>query len=708
MIRQYELVEAVKEYDPHADENFLNRAYVFAMKAHGTQERASGDPYFTHPLEVAGILVKMRLDVATIATALLHDTVEDTLATLEEIESIFGKEVAFLVDGVTKLSQISFQSDQAKQAENFRKLLLAMSSDIRVLLIKLADRLHNMRTLHFIKSEEKRIRVAQETMEIYAPLAERIGLHALKDELQDLAFAQLHPEEYASIVFRLKQLREQDDALLQPILDEIEDTLTRNGLIAFVAGREKMPYSIWRKMQQKNITFDQLADIIAFRIVVETVGQCYQALGIMHSAYSVLPGRFKDYISTPKSNNYRSIHTAVIGPNQNRIEIQIRTKEMDEISELGVAAHWQYKQGTNHDGYQYRWLRGLLDILESAEGPEEFLEHTKLQMFQDQVFCFTPKGDLITLPRGATPIDFAYAVHSNVGNRCTGVRINGRLMLLRTELKNGDQVAILTSKTQHPSPTWERFVVTGKARAAIRRFVRGQMHQQFVSLGKTLAYKAFQNEHLKLDEKQLENVCDIFNVRSVDDVYASLGEGLKHPSELIRILYPHHKESNPTSHKTYLPSRTKNPFSAPDISGLIPGMAVTFAGCCHPVPGDPIVSIITTGKGATIHRSDCEILDQYMNTPERWIDVHWNEEAQQTDRHAVRISLVIVHQPGSIATVTAIIARQHAHIINLRVKHRTSEFYEIGMDLSVKGVDHLKNIIAALRTSQRVVSVERS
>ncbi len=706
MIRQYELVEAVKEYDPLANEELLNRAYVFAMKAHGMQERASGDPYFTHPLEVAGILVGLRLDVATIVTALLHDTVEDTLATLEEIESIFGKEVAFLVDGVTKLSQIAFQSDKAKQAENFRKLLIAMSSDIRVLLIKLADRLHNMRTLHFVKSAEKRMRVAEETMEIYAPLAERIGLHAIKDELQDLAFAQIHPEESASIVSRLQQLREQDEGLLQPILDAITETLKKNGLPAAVSGREKTPYSIWRKMQQKNITFEQLSDIMAFRIIVETISECYQALGIIHSAYSVIPGRFKDYISTPKSNNYRSIHTAIIGPNQHRIEIQIRTKEMDEVSELGVAAHWQYKQGANRDGYQYQWLRGLLDILETAEGPEEFLEHTKLEMFQDQVFCFTPKGDLITLPRGATTIDFAYAVHSNIGDHCKGVYINGRSRPLRTELKNGDQVAIITSKTQHPSPTWERFVVTGKARAAIRRFVRQQMHQQFTSLGKTLAQKEFLQAHLKLDEKKLEKAFEAFKVKTVEDVYASLGEGLKHPSELIRILYPDYKPAA-TKVSTSLPP-PKQPLGSPDISGLIPGMAITFGECCHPVPGDPIVSIITTGKGAKIHRSDCNILDQYMDTPERWIDVHWNEDAQQTDRHAVRISMVVVHQPGSIAAVTAIITRQNAHIINLRTKHRTAEFYEIGIDLSVKGVEHLKNIIAALRTSQRVVSVERS
>lgn len=708
MIRQYELVEAVKTYDPDADEDLLNRAYVFAMKVHGTQKRTSGDPYFTHPLEVAGILVKMRLDVATIATALLHDTVEDTIATIEEIEKMFGKEVAFLVDGVTKLSQIEFQSDKAKQAENFRKLLVAMSSDIRVLLVKLADRLHNMRTLHFVKSEEKKLRVAQETMEIYAPLAERIGLHTVKDELQDLAFSQLHPDAYQSIVARLNFLREQGNDPLTPIIKELKQVLADNGIKASVSGREKMPYSVWRKMQQKNITFEQLSDIIAFRIVVDTIPDCYRAMGVIHSTYPVVPGRFKDYISTPKQNNYQSIHTAVIGPNQHRIEIQIRTKEMEEISELGVAAHWQYKQGVSHDGHQYRWLRGLLDILETTEGPEDFLEHTKLEMFQDQVFCFTPKGDLITLPRGATAIDFAYAVHSNVGDHCTGVRINGRMMPLRTELENGDQIEIITSKAQHPSPTWERFVVTGKARSSIRRFVRQKMHQQFAELGKTIIQRAFKQEHLDFNEKNMEKVIEPFNVHTIEEVYAYVGEGLKTPTDLIRILFPEHK-SKPTPKKERpkreLGKREKEEALA--IAGLIPGMAVHYAGCCHPVPGDHIIGIVRTGKGVTIHTSDCDILERFMDTPDRWMDVTWTEPSGDIINHIARISLVVIHQPGTVAAITAIIARENANIINLKIKNRTPEFYEFSIDLDVKNLDHLKSIIAALRMSQRVLSVER-
>ncbi|MGD9650260.1 MAG: bifunctional (p)ppGpp synthetase/guanosine-3',5'-bis(diphosphate) 3'-pyrophosphohydrolase, partial [Dongiaceae bacterium] len=472
MIRQYELVERVKSYDPNLDEAGLNRAYVFALKAHGSQRRESGDPYFSHPLEVAGMLADMRLDGSSIITALLHDTVEDTSINLKDIKGMFGEEIAKLVDGVTKLSRLELQSDHTKQAENFRKLVIAMSEDIRVLLVKLADRTHNMRTLHFKNDPEKRRRIAMETMEIYAPLAERIGMQAIKDELEDLAFQELYPEARQSIITRLDFLRAQGTNLVGRIIDELKEVLSKASLPAIVIGREKSPYSIWRKMQRRNVEFEQLSDIMAFRVNVDSVEQCYQALGVIHARYPVVPGRFKDYISTPKPNGYQSLHTTVIGPERQRIEIQIRTKDMHDVSERGVAAHWQYKQGEGlKEGKQYRWLRHLLDILEQASNPEEFLEHTKLEMYQDQVFCFSPKGDLIALPRGATPVDFAYAVHSQVGDSCVGAKINGRIMPLRTVLQNGDQVEIITSKAQTPSPTWEEFVVTGKAKARIRRFV---------------------------------------------------------------------------------------------------------------------------------------------------------------------------------------------------------------------------------------------
>src|SRR5919197_3660051 len=540
MMRQFELVERVKSYDPSVNEDALNRAYVFSMKAHGAQKRASGDPYFSHPVEVAGILSGMRLDSASIVTGLLHDTVEDTVATLEDIERLFGPDIARLVDGVTKLSRIELQSDHTKQAENFRKLVLAMSEDIRVLLVKLADRLHNMQTLRFIKSEEKRRRIARETMDIYAPLAERLGMHQMKDQLEDLAFAELYPDARTSILARRDFLRDKGAGVVPRIITELHRKLAEGGVPgAVVSGREKAPYAIWRKMQRKNVAFEQLSDLMAFRVLVDDIGDCYQALGVIHSAYHVVPGRFKDYISTPKPNNYRSLHTGVIGPEQQRIEVQIRTRDMHEIAELGVAAHWTYKQGAGKtEGRQYRWLRELLDILDHASGPEEFLEHTKLEMFQDQVFAFTPKGDLIALPRGATPVDFAYAVHSQIGDTCVGAKINGRLVPLRTVLQNGDQVEIITSKAQTPSPTWERFVVTGKAKAAIRRYVRLKQREQYLSLGKSLLNKAFNEAGEIMTEKGLHDVLANFKQQSIDDLYAAVGAALVPAREVVHAVYP--------------------------------------------------------------------------------------------------------------------------------------------------------------------------
>jgi GTP pyrophosphokinase len=714
MIRQFQLVESVKAYDPGADEDALNRAYVFSMKAHGSQERASGDPYFSHPLEVASILTKMKLDGASIITALLHDTVEDTDATLPQIEQLFGKEVARLVDGVTKLSRIELQSDHSKHAENFRKLVLAMSEDIRVLLVKLADRLHNMQTLHHIKDVEKRSRIARETLEIYAPLAERIGMHQMKDELENLAFAQLHPEARDSIVQRLTFLRESGQPRVDRIIDELTRTLKAEGVDVAVSGREKAPYSIWRKMQRKNVPFEQLSDIIAFRIVVADVPDCYRALGVLHSSYSMVPGRFKDYISTPKPNGYRSLHTGVIGPEKQRIEIQIRTREMHEIAELGVAAHWRYKEGGPAvDGRQYRWLRELLDILEHAAGPEDFLEHTKLEMFQDQVFCFTPKGDLIALPRSATPVDFAYAVHSEVGNTCVGAKINGRHMPLRTQLHNGDQVEIVTSRAQTPSPTWERFVVTGKARACIRRFIRTQQRAQYIELGRAILQKAFKQEGYDFSEKALEGVLKKFHCESVDDLFAAVGEGLQTEREVMNAVFPGTQTGKSRTAKIVLPGARrargeKAKGHAVPITGLIPGMAVHFAGCCHPLPGDRIVGIVTTGKGVTIHTIDCETLESFAESPERWLDVAWSMGPEGDGMHVGRLHVVLANGPGNLGSMSTVIGRANGNISNLKITSRSVDFFEIMVDVEVTDLRHLTNIIAALRATPVVNSVERA
>ena len=714
MIRQYDLVERVRAYDSKADEGALNRAYVFAIKAHGSQQRASGDAYFSHPIEVAGILTGMRLDCATIVTGLLHDTIEDTETTLAQIGDLFGDEVARLVDGVTKLSRLELQSDQTKQAENFRKLLLAMSEDIRVLLVKLADRLHNMRTLHHVKDADKRRLIARETMEIFAPLAERIGMQAMKDELEDLAFSELNSHARDSVIARLDFLREQAGDPIPDIIEGLEKTLAEAGIKATVLGREKQPHSIWSKMESKNVGFEQLSDIVAFRIVVATMEQCYEALGVVHGAYQMVPGRFKDYISTPKPNGYRSIHTTVIGPESQRIEIQVRTTEMHEFAEFGVAVHWHYKNRSGklkrREGRQYRWVRELLEILEHASGPEEFLEHTKLEMFHDQVFSFTPKGDLIALPRGATPVDFAYAVHSEVGDSCVGAKINGRMKPLRTELQNGDQVEIVCSKTHAPSPTWERFIVTGKARSHIRRFIRLQRRAQYVDLGRSIVQKAFRQIKQRFVKEPLERALVQFRHKAVDDLYAAVGEGVITGRQVVEAAFPEAKLK--TEKAISQAGRRARSGKAGDLAvpirGLIPGMAVHIAGCCHPLPGERIVGIIVTGKGVTIHAIDCDALESYADIPERWLDVAWDVDPKRPEVHIGRLTIVITNEPGTLGSLSTVIAKNLGNINNLKITSRSLDFFEMLVDVEVKDVKHLTNIIAALRATPAVSSVDRA
>jgi GTP pyrophosphokinase len=716
MIRQFELVERVKAYDPGADEDALNRAYVFAMKVHGSQTRLSGDPYFSHPLEVAGILTEYKVDVASIITALLHDTIEDTETTLEDVTSQFGKEIAQLVDGVTKLTRIEFQSDQAKQAENFRKFVLAMSEDIRVLLVKLADRLHNMRTLHFIDKVEKRRRIAVETMDIYAPLAERIGMQGMKNELEDLAFGELNPDARKSILKRLDFLRQKGGDLVPRIITELEKTLADNGIQATIAGREKTPFSVWDKMQEQDVGFEQLSDIMAFRVIVDSVEDCYRALGIAHSAYPVVPGRFKDYLSTPKPNGYRSLHTGVFGPERQRIELQIRTAEMHDVAEHGVAAHWNYKQnGSAKTAPQYRWLRELLDILEHAAGPEEFLEHTKLEMFKDQVFCFTPRGDLINLPRGATPVDFAYAVHSEVGDSCVGAKINGRMMPLRSDLRNGDQVEIITSKAQTPSPIWENFAVTGKARSRVRRFVRLQERDEYTKLGRAILERAFKEDGHEYSDKVLSGVVSVFHQKSGEDLCAEVGAGHYTGRDIVEAVYPGTGNKKKDQKVVPLASVRRRmakgvgaDITGVSIKGLIPGMAMHFAGCCHPLPGDRIVGIVTTGKGVTVHTIDCETLGEFVDASERWLDVSWDVGEEVGDVHVGRIHLTVLNVPGSLGDLSSVIANNEGNISNLKITNRSPEFFDMMIDIEVRDVKHLTAVIAALRADPAINSVERA
>ena len=722
MIRQYELVERVRAYDPEADEDALNRAYVYAMKMHGSQVRASGDPYFSHPLEVAGILTGMKLDSASIVTALLHDVVEDTPARLDDIKKMFGAEIAQLVDGVTKLARIKMPGEDATkaasatQAENFGKLILAMSEDLRVLLVKLADRLHNMRTLGFC-ALEKRKRIAKETLELYAPLAERIGIHQIKDELEDLAFRELHGDAHQSITTRLDYLRREGGDMAGRIILQLYKLLRASGLDPKITGREKAAYSIWRKMQHKNIGFEQLSDIMAFRVVVGTVGECYQALGEIHSNFHLVPGRFKDYISTPKPNGYKSLHTTIIGPERQRIEIQIRTADMHETAELGVAAHWSYKQGKvlKAGNEQQKWLNELREIFEHAQKPEEFLEHTKMELFQDQVFCFTPKGDIFSLPRGATPVDFAYAVHSDIGDHCVGAKVNGRIVPLNSELHNGDQIEISTSKAQTPSPAWERFVITGRAKARIRRFIRNKQREEFSGLGRAMLQKVFKQEGYEFTDKAVQGVLKTFRGEAVEDLYAEIGGGHQSAREVFNVIFPGHKavekpaigDGKVVSLRSRARAKTKG--TALPIKGLIPGIAIHYAGCCHPLRGDRIVGIVTTGKGVTIHTIDCESLESYGNMPERWLDVAWNEE--EVDAHDDRVGRLHVtfsNEQGGLATLTTVIARNNGNIINLLVKNRTVDFWEILIDVEVRDVKQLTNIIAALRATPEVVQVERA
>lgn len=710
------LLETIRAYNPEFDFALVEKAYAYAKKKHKGQTRSSGEPYYTHPIEVAQILAEMKMDSATIATAILHDTLEDTDASYEDLTREFSTEIADLVNGVSKLTRIESQTLEGKQAENFRKLLLAMSEDIRVLLVKLADRLHNMKTLDAIPKPEKRRRIALETLEIYAPLAERVGVHKIKAKLEDLCFGHLNPEARESITKRLSFLRMEGSSVVDAIIEQLNEDMKEAGIKADVAGREKTRYSIWKKMQRKNVAFEQLSDIMAFRILVDSTELCYHVLGILHSKYHSVPGRFKDYISTPKPNGYRSIHTTVMGPRRQRIEVQIRTHTMHNQAELGVAAHWAYKGGDKTslgEVKNYRWLRELLDILEQEQKPEDFWENTKLELFQDQVFVFTPKGDLIELPNGATPIDFAYAIHSDIGDRCVGAKINGRIAPLNTRLGNGDQVDVITAKTQKPSPTWERFVVTGKARSHIRKYVRNQQRDEFVTLGKAMIQKVFRQEGYEFTEKAVSGILKPFRAEENDDIYAKIGSGILVARDVFKAIFPSHqaemaKRPSEEMDKAVLVKSPGGKDAPMPIKGLIPGMAVHFARCCHPLPGDRIVGIVTTGKGVTVHTIDCETLETFADTPERWLDVSWGEGPDAPEAYVGRLMLTIANEPGALGTVSTVIGRNGGNITNLKITSRSLDFWDMMLDIYVNDIKHLNNVIAALRATPIIISVDRA
>ncbi|WP_375659935.1 RelA/SpoT family protein [Bartonella sp. CL74QHWL] len=738
MMRQCELVGRVQRYKSDVDEALLNRAYDYAMKKHAHQKRASGDLYFSHPLEVAAILTDMRLDEATIAVALLHDTIEDTSATRAEIDQLFGSEIGKLVEGLTKLNKLDLVSKKAVQAENLRKLLIAISDDVRVLLVKLADRLHNMRTLGVMR-DDKRRRIAEETMDIYAPLAGRMGMQDMREELEDLSFFYLNPEGYRTITNRLSELLKHNRDLLSTIENELTKLFLEHGIKADVKSRQKKSYSVFRKMESKALSFEQLSDIFGFRVIVESVNNCYRALGVIHTTWPMVPGRFKDYISIPKQNDYRSIHTTIVGPSRQRVELQIRTAAMDEVAEYGVAAHSIYKErGSNYSTVKlssetnaYAWLRQTIQSLSDGDNPEEFLEHTKLELFQDQVFCFTPKGRLIAFPKGATPIDFAYAVHTDIGDSCVGVKINGRIMPLMTKLKNGDEVDIIRSHAQIPPAAWEFLVVTGKARSAIRRASRAAVRKQYSGLGYRILERSFEYMGKQFSKDLLKKVLPRLARKDVEDVLAAVGRGELFSADVIKAVYPDYQDYRVVQKSSFRPGE-EGWFNIENAQGMIfkvpeneknakvenhQSKALPIRGTHGDipvrfspegaVPGDRIVGIMQPGAGIVIYPIQSSALMAYDDQPERWIDVRWDIDAQMNERFPARMNILVVNSPGSLAEITQIISANDANIQNLSFIRTAPDFTEIMIDLEVWDLKHLNRIFSQLKKAGSVSTVRR-
>ncbi len=714
-LRQFELLDRIREYDPQVDENLINRAYVYATSKHGSQKRLSGDPYFAHPIEVAGLLTEYKLDQATIVAGLLHDTIEDTEATKEEIAVMFGEQIADLVEGVTKLSQLEMQSEENKQAQNLQKFILAMSRDVRVLLVKLADRLHNMRTLKHHPSSEKRRRIALETLEIYGPLARRIGMERMARELESLAFHEAFPEAEIAINQRLEQLRIEKGANVSIVIQTITEVLEFSGLQARVFGREKQTYSIWRKLQRKSVEFSDLADVYAFRIIVPTPEDCYRALGVVHQTWRCVPDQVEDYISNPKPNGYRSIHTVVIGPGNVRVEIQIRTDEMDQLAEVGVAAHWRYKNETyGFDEEQAasagldarEATRSLLEIAEHGGDLDEFIEHAKLEMYQDHVFAFTPKGLLIALPQGATALDFAYAVHSGIGDRCIGAKVSGAERPLRTALRNGDVVEIMTADRAAPVPGWEALTKTGRAKSAQRRLERHARQEEFARLGRDLVAHALHRYGHDIADTSLQKAAQRMGKQNEEELYVSVGEGSLKASAVAVAAFPGLEERVRKDEARRPMAREKAKLYVKG-GALTPGVGLHFAECCTPIPGDRIIGVQEQGLGLVIHTIDCERLDALEETAETWVDLDWTQTALDRTLSVGRLVATVENARGALADLCRIIAENEGDILNLKLIRRTPDFFDMQFDIEVADARHLTNIVAAMRTSKAVKDVER-
>ncbi len=711
MIRITDILETVAGNHPDADLSVIDRAYIFSARVHDGQVRLSGEPYLSHPLEVAGVLAEMRLDPESIAAGLLHDVIEDTHATALELGEMFGTEVMHIVEGVTKLSTITFTDSQARQAENLRKMLLAMADDLRVILIKLADRLHNMRTLQYHKEDKCRA-IAQETIDIYAPIAARLGIYWIKNELENTSFKYLMPEAYADIEKRVNLDRQERVIYVETVKDYLRGKMEESSMICEVLGRYKNFYSIYQKMRSQDLAFEDVYDIIAFRIILDTIPQCYEALGIVHSLWKPIDIKFKDYIARPKPNMYQSLHTTVIGPKGERVEIQIRTHEMDRVAKSGIAAHWSYKEGRVIDDQaskKFAWIQDLVENQASYRNPEEFLENVRIDLFPDEVYVFTPHGDIKTLPKGATPVDFAYQIHTEVGNQCTGAKVNGRMVPLNTELQTGDTVDILTSKNHNPSKDWLTFVKTVKARSRIRQWIKVQEKNRSLSLGREMCEKAFRKYRLNfsalMKSDQLQSVVNQFGFKTIDDLIASVGYGKTTPLQIVRKFVP--KQEPVDEEEAVVSRQTAKPSSKAQPGGiLVKGLddiLIRFGKCCQPVPGDPIVGYITRGYGVTVHRTSC--VNALKMSPERQIDVEWRKVS--SDTYPVKILILAYDRVGLLADAATEISKAQANIISVNTSIKDNKMVELFLTMSVEDTAHINRVMGALRKIQQVQDVMR-
>ena len=711
MIRINDILDKVTNYNPEANLDIIERAYIYSARVHEGQVRLSGEPYLSHPLEVAGILADMKLDAVSVAAGLLHDVIEDTHATAEEIMEIFGGEITHIVNGVTKLSALSFGSSQARQAENIRKMILAMADDIRVILIKLADRLHNMVTLNF-HSEHKRLEIAQETLDIYAPIAARLGIYWIKKELEDTSFMYLQSEEYAKIKEFVSTNREGREKYIETVKSFIEKKMDEANLKCEVMGRFKYYYSIYQKMIKQGLAFEEVYDIIAFRIILDTIPKSYEALGIVHSLWKPVPKKFKDYIGVPKPNMYQSLHTTVIGPYGERIEIQIRTREMDQVAKSGIAAHWSYKEGKSSDEQirkTFAWIQNLVENQENIGDPDEFLENVRIDLFPDEVYVFTPRGEIKSVPRGATPVDFAYLIHTEVGNQCAGAKVSGRIVPLQYELKTGDTVEIITNKKGHPSKDWLNFVKTVKARSRIKQWIKTEEKERSLTLGREMCEKAFRKDRLNFNtlvkSEDMGKAVEYFGFKTIDDLIASVGYGKITPLQIIRKITP--KPEPDEKHESILEKiigrvRKKKPKTGVVVTG-VDDILVKFGKCCQPVPGDPITGYITRGYGVTVHRTRC--VNALKMSPERQIDVQWNLDL--VDTYPVKIRVRSYDRVGMLADIAATISKNGANILSASTETRESKIVDSFFTIAVADTDHLKKVVSAIRKVRNIQQVKR-